>query len=165
MSIKILSEKELINALSAVDNIIAVDENNKLVEAPLNDLYGTLLPTLNLTVPEDHKGKLEYQLTTADMDGIDKFKANYLGAFGTLAATHVGELARGNEEIAALDLTHTAGSTQYSTVWSRPTNETPTQKDYNSSIGFGMSSPKPKSLEGAVRKAFGASFFETEDDE
>lgn len=169
MTVKLHSLKDLVAALSPEDeSIITINENNGLdgaVKDRVNEAYAATLPTLSLEVPEDHKGKLVYQVTPTDMDGFRKHDANFGEALGSIVAPVVAAHVKANEDVAQLDLTVNVGNADFSTVFARPTSETPSEKEWASSIGFGYSTPKMKSLEGKVRKDFGKSFFETEDEE
>lgn len=164
MTIKVMSNRELFEVLSA--EVIKVDDHNVLDQEPIKAIYADVTPTLSIVIPEDHKGsKLDYKLTVDDLDGINKFNSNFLEVYGKSASAKIGELVRDNKDIAALDLTVSCGTTEFSTVFARPTAEEPTEKEWAASIGFGMSHPKSKALEGKIRKEFGKSFFEEEDEE
>jgi hypothetical protein len=169
MTVKITSLKDLVAALQPDD--VAVTKINKSngfdaeVKQAVSDIYTDTLPRLTVEVPEDHKGKLEYQVTPGDMDQFRKHDANFLEAYGTVVAPVIGEHVRSSDDVAQLDLTVELGNAQVSAVFARPTSETPSEKEWASSIGFGYATPKAKSLEGKVRKEFGKSFFETEDEE
>lgn len=169
MTVKLTSLKDLVAALAPEEKaIIEINKDNGLsaeVKESVNRVYAETLPTLTVDVPEDHKGKLTYQVTPENMDSFRKHDANFLEAYGTVVAPVMGARARNNTDVAQLDLTVNVGNADFSAVFARPTGETPTEKEFASSIGFGYSTPKAKSLEGKIRKDFGKSFFETEDEE
>ncbi|QXO09705.1 hypothetical protein pEaSNUABM11_00281 [Erwinia phage pEa_SNUABM_11] len=169
MTTKIHSLKDLIAALAPEDKaIVEISKDNGLtteVKDAVNAVYADTLPTVTIEVPEDHKGKLAYQVTPENMDQFRKHDANFLEAYGTVLTPLVGEHVRANADVAQMDLTTEVGNSKFSVVFARPTGETPSEKEWASSVGFGYATPKAKSLEGKVRKDFGKSFFETEDEE
>ena len=62
-------------------------------------------------------------------------------------------------------MTLDVGKTTFSTAFARPTGDNPSQKEWAASIGFGYSTIKNKSLEGALRRDFAKGFLEVEEED
>lgn len=117
----------------------------------------------SIKVTPNEKG--EHKLTIADMDTMDTYRANYHEAFSSITKDLVGEEARKDPELGAIELSLDIGKTTFTTAWARPSGDKPTQKEYAASIGFGYATPTNKALEGKLRKEFAKGFLEVEEED
>lgn len=156
---KAMTVKELTAAMNEAALGLADDAltfNEASVEA-LTKSYESALPTIKT----EHG---EHKITIDDVTAIDNSVAKWHEAYSSVTSGIIAEKVK-DPEIAAMELSVEIGSRNFSTTFSRPTGDAPTQKEYAASIGFGYSTPKSKALEGKVRKEFAKKFFEEEDEE
>ena len=155
---KAMTAKELVASLNALT--IELDEDNKFGKETIESLtanYSDALPTIKT----EHG---EHKITIDDVTTIDESISKWHEAYSIVTSDIIAEKAK-DPEIAALELDIGIGKRTFTTTFSRPSGDAPTQKEYAASIGFGYSTPKSKSLEGKVRKEFAKKFFEEEDEE
>ncbi|QVW28776.1 hypothetical protein pEaSNUABM8_00279 [Erwinia phage pEa_SNUABM_8] len=165
MTTKIHSVKDLIAAINNdakapveldAEHAYSADTENKLLAD-----FSANMPTIKVE-PND---KGEHQLTIENMDSLDKYRANFHEALGTVTAPLIAEKAKADPEIGAMEVKLKVGETTFSTAFARPTGDAPTQKELAASIGFGYSTIKNKGLEGKVRKDFAKLWLETEEED
>lgn len=162
---KIVSVKELIAAINA-DAVKPVlnDENTDYTDECKTALVAEFeqkMPFIKVT-PND---KGEHQLTVDNMNTLDKYRANFHEALGTVSSTLIAQAAKKDPEIGAMELQLNVGDTTFSTAFARPTGDNPSQKDYAASIGFGYSTPKNAALGGKISREFAKQFLESDEEE
>lgn len=166
MTIKITSAKDLIAAINAdaKAGLVELDKENDYSPESKAKLVGEFSNGMPfIKVEPNDKG--EHQLTIDDMNAVDKYRANFHEALGTITAPLIAERAKNDPEIGAMEVKLQVGDTVFSTAFARPTGDAPTQKELAASIGFGYSTVKNKGLEGKVRKDFAKLWLEQEDEE
>lgn len=165
MTTKTLSVKDLIASINAdAAAPIVLDEEHaysKDSEARLIGEFSEGMPVIK--VEPNEKG--EHKLTIDNMDVLDKYRANFHEALGTVTAPLIAERAKADPEVGAMEVKLKVGETTFSTAWARPTGDTPSQKELAASIGFGYSTIKNKGLEGKVRKEFAKAWLEADDED
>lgn len=166
MTTKFLSAKELIAAINAdaAEGLIALDNENDYspeCKAKLVGEFSAGMPVIK--VEPNEKG--EHKLTIDDMNAVDKYRANFHEALGTITAPLIAAKAKADPEIGAMEVKLQVGDTTFSTAFARPTGDAPTQKELAASIGFGYSTTKSKALEGKIRKEFAKAWLEADDEE
>jgi len=163
---KVVSVKDLIAALNAdaAEGKIELDKEfdySPESKAKLVGEFSKAMPTIK--VEPNEKG--EHQLTIDNMNTLDKYRANFHEALGTITAPLVAAAAKADPELGAMEAKLEVGDTVFSTAWARPTGDAPTQKEYAASIGFGYSTPKNSALGGKIAREFAKNFLEQEEDE
>lgn len=165
MTTKINSVKDLIAAINkdAKEPIVLNEENTYSTESETKLIaeFAEGMPLIKVE-PND---KGEHKLTIENMDSLDKYRANFHEALGTITAPMIADKAKADPEIGAMEVKLKVGETTFSTAFARPTGDTPSQKDLAASIGFGYSTVKNKGLEGKVRKEFAKLWIEEDEDE
>ncbi|QQO90750.1 hypothetical protein pEaSNUABM42_00265 [Erwinia phage pEa_SNUABM_42] len=159
---KMTSVKDLIADLNAGAKTELV-ERRLTEESVTNLVRGFEEGTPTIKVTPNEKG--EHKLTIADMDTMDQYRANFHEAFGSITKDLIGEEARKDPELGAMEVTLDIGKTTFSTAFARPTGDAPSQKEWAAAIGFGYSTIKNKALEGALRRDFAKGFLEVEEGE
>ncbi|QVW55689.1 hypothetical protein pEaSNUABM9_00108 [Erwinia phage pEa_SNUABM_9] len=165
MTTKIHSVKDLIAAINKDAKApVVLDAENAYSaesEAKLITEFSEGLPVIKVE-PND---KGEHKLTIENMDTLDKYRANFHEALGTITAPLIADKAKNDPEIGAMEVKLKVGETTFSTAFARPTGDEPSQKDLAASIGFGYSTIKNKGLEGKVRKEFAKLWLEAEEED
>lgn len=156
---EVTSIKELNKILASLEEAPAVlAEDLALKAEPLVKLYEETLPTTKV-------GDVDYRFTLDDANALRQHDANFSEVYAGVANNLILGAAKDNKEISALDLTLDIGNASFSTVFSRPVNETPSQKEWAASISYGIGVPKSKALEGKLRKEFAKGMMASDDDE
>ncbi len=165
MTTKFLSAKDLIAAINAdAAKPVVLDEEHaysKDTEEHLISEFSAGMPVIKVE-PND---KGEHKLTIDDMNAVDKYRANFHEALGTITAPLIAAKAKADPEIGAMEVKLQVGETTFSTAFARPTGDNPSQKELAASIGFGYSTVKNKGLEGKVRKEFAKAWLEADEEE
>lgn len=157
---KITTLADLRKALTVDEKpIISINEDNCLEGVvELAKVYDVTLPTTKV-------GDVEYKFTMADADALRQHDANFLEVYGEVTADLIRDAVKENEDIGALELKAEIGNASFTTAFARPTGENVNKKDWAASLGFALGTPKPKALEGKVRKAFATAMMSAMDEE
>ncbi|EJN4219830.1 hypothetical protein NP764_003986 [Salmonella enterica] len=156
---QVTSIKELNKMIAELESPAATLSDDLALNAePLVELYTSTLPVTKV-------GDVDYRFTLEDADALRQHDANFTELFGGIAGGLIADRAKADSEIGALDLTLDIGNAAFSTVFSRPVTENPTQKEWAASISYGFGSPKSKALEGKLRKEFAKSMMATDEED
>lgn len=156
---QVTSIKELNKLIAELESPAATLADDLALNAePLVELYSSTLPVTKV-------GDVDYRFTLEDANALRQHDANFGEVFGGVANNLILGAAKDNKEISALDLTLDIGNASFSTVFSRPVNETPSQKEWAASISYGIGVPKSKALEGKLRKEFAKGMMASDEDE
>ncbi|QVW55220.1 hypothetical protein pEaSNUABM29_00180 [Erwinia phage pEa_SNUABM_29] len=156
---EVTSMKQLNKILAELEEAPAVlAEDMALKAEPMIKLYTETLPTTKV-------GDVDYRFTLEDADALRQHDANFGELFGGVANGLILGAAKDNKDIAALDLTLDIGNASFSTVFSRPVTENPTQKEWAASISYGFGTPKSKALEGKLRRDFAKDMMASDEDD
>lgn len=156
---QVTSIKELNKMIAELESPAATLSDDLALNAePLVELYTSTLPVTKV-------GDVDYRFTLEDADALRQHDANFTELFGGVAGGLIADRAKADSDIGALDLTLDIGNAAFSTVFSRPVTENPTQKEWAASISYGFGSPKSKALEGKLRKEFAKSMMATDEED
>ncbi|EBH2591554.1 hypothetical protein LPQ46_004400 [Salmonella enterica] len=156
---EVTSMKALHKLIAELDTPAAtLSEDLALNADPLVKIYEETLPVTKV-------GDVDYRFTLEDADALRQHDANFTELFGGVAGGLIADRAKADSDIGALDLTLDIGNAAFSTVFSRPVTENPTQKEWAASISYGFGSPKSKALEGKLRKEFAKSMMATDEED
>lgn len=156
---EVTSIKELFKLVAALEEpAMTLTDDLALKAEPLVNIYESTLPTTKV-------GEVDYQFTLDDANALRQHDANFTELFGGIANGLIVDRAKNDDAIAALDLTLDIGNAAFSTVFSRPITENPSQKEWAASISYGIGVPKSKALEGRLRKEFAKSMMAADDEE
>lgn len=119
---------------------------------------------LVITNGEEINEKIEalypHDLKQNQVDDLDKFRSNLFEAIGTVSSERIAEVAKEDDDLNAAEIQHSLGTVRFSTAWSKPTTEKPTEKEMSASIAFGMAVQTPTALRKAVPNAFAKTLLE-----
>ncbi|EFZ6456868.1 hypothetical protein A7C00_000082 [Shigella flexneri] len=156
---KVTSIKDLAAMIDALETPAMTMNDDLVVNAdPMVKIYEETLPVIKVN-------DTDYRLTLKDADAVRQHDANFLEVYGKVASGLIVEKAKADSEMAAMDITTEIGNASFSTVFSRPTGDTISQKEWAASIGFGYGVPKSKALEGKLRKQFAADMMASDDED
>lgn len=162
---KLLSVKELIASINADAARPELNEEKTAYSdasvTHLTQQFEQSMPFIKVE-PND---KGEHQLTIDNMNTLDKYRANFHEALGTVTAPIIADAVKSDPEIGAMELQLKVGETTFSTAFARPTGDKPSQKEYAASIGFGYSTLKNSALGGKIAREFAKNFLETDTDD
>lgn len=111
-----------------------------------------------------YEDNLPEGITLETVSTVHDYNKNFVEAYAKTAAPFIIEQAKGNAELAALELSTEVGGTVFTAAFSRPTGEEPTLNDWAASLQFGIAVPKPTTLDTSLRKKLAKGFLEDDDE-
>lgn len=145
---KIISTKDLLDLLKP--EVKLNEDKTNVVPEPIQALFEKNLPE---------------GLTMDTVNTLDTYRGRFWEAFSQAGSEVISTEAKSNADLGAMELAVDIGQHRMSVAFARPTNENPTVKDWQSSIGFGYGVSKPDAIEKKYAKAFAKMMIDDEDEE